>query len=376
MVARLGGVLLLVLLCTRGVLAINSVSPPPGLPPIPPLAGGVEIEGIRGWFANIYPWKYDPSVSTVYPVRLLWNRPNDYQSPADIARQNMLLEEYGSGADVLQYSPNPVLPDHNQWLRTYFTNGDRPFFVAYEHIFGTRLIPDNGAKDMNIPYNRIGFKNDVDAIYRNVVVPFQHRYVTYHGRAVIYLWAAWAMYGDFASLLDEVRASYPVAFIGTAGLMNPPTDAATLRNLKALDGFMEYGLYAPSYDVMTATYAQNSGRWRAVIRGFEAATGRKYLFIPTFQAAFDNSKYTGGSGIAPMYPVDRDEAFHHAERIKEEFGTAYDPLGPFVVFSELVEGAAVIESQCISDTVDKRNRWVGCGTGRLEILKHFFAPPD
>jgi hypothetical protein len=373
MVSRVGGVLLLVLLCARGVPAIDSVSPAPARPPIPPLAGGVEIEGIRGWFANIYPWKYVPDLSTVYPVRSLWGRPNDYQSPADIARQNAVLEEYGSGADVLEYSANPDAPDHNQWLRTYFTNGDRPFFVAYEHVFGTRLIPDNGAKDMNIPYNRIAFKNDVDAIYRSVVVPFQHRYVTYHGRAVIYLWAASAMYGDFASLLDEVRAEYPVAFIGSVGLMQLPSDASTLKNISALDGFMDYGLYAPSYDMMTATYAQNSGRWRRTIRSLQAATGRKYLFIPTFQAAFDNSKYTGGDGTPPMYPVTRAEAIHHAEVIRQEFGTAYDPLGPFVVFSELIEGAAVIESQCISDTLDKRDRWVGCGTGRLEILKEYFG---
>jgi hypothetical protein len=372
MVARVGGVLLLVLLCTHGVPAIDSVSPPPGTPPIPPLGGGVEIEGIRGWFANIYPWKYEPDLATVYPVRALWARPNDYQSPADIVSQNALLEQYGSGADVLEYSANPALPDHNHWLRTYFTNGDRPFFVAYEHIYGTRLIPDNGAKDMNVKYNRTAFKNDIDAIYRNVIVPFQHRYVTYQGRGVIYLWAANAMYGDFASLLDEVRAEYPVAFIGSAGLMQLPGDAVALRNLSALDGFMEYGIYdARGYDMMTATYAQNSGRWRRIIRTFQAATGRKYLFIPTFQAAFDNSKFT--EGIPPMYPVDREEIVHHAENIKQEFGTAYDPLGPFVVFSELIEGAAVIESQCISDTLDKRNRWVGCGTGRLEILKQYFG---
>ena len=91
---------------------------------------------------------------------------------------------------------------------------------------------------MNIPYNRIAFKNDIDAIYRKVVIPFQHRYVTYQGRAVIFLWAARAMYGDFASLLDEVRAEYPVAFIGSVGLMQMPSDASALKNSSALDGFM------------------------------------------------------------------------------------------------------------------------------------------
>jgi hypothetical protein len=189
---------------------------------------------------------------------------------------------------------------------------------------------------------------------------------------VIYLWAASAMYGDFASLLDELRAEYPVAFIGSVGLMQPPGDAATLKNFSALDGFMEYGLYdARGYDMMTEVYRQNSGRWRRIIRTFQATTGRKYVFIPTFQAAFDNSKFI--EGVPPMYPVDRADIVHHAEVIKQEFGTAYDPLGPFVVFSELIEGAAVIESQCISDTLDKRDRWVGCGTGRLEILKAYFG---
>jgi hypothetical protein len=76
-----------------------------------------------------------------------------------------------------------------------------------------------------------------------------------------------------------------------------------------------------------------------------------------------------------MYPQTRAAIVHHAERIKEEFGTVFDPLGPFVVFSELIEGAAVIESQCISDTLDKRDRWVGCGTGRLDILREYFGAP-
>ena len=190
--------------------AIDSPTAEANRPPLPARIDGVEIEQIHGWFANIYPWKYVLMLSTVFPVRSLWGRPNDYQSVADIAAQNQLLAEYGSGAD-----------------------SDRPFFVAYEHVFGTRLIPDNGAKDMNVRYNREAFKTD--------------------------------------------------------------------------------------------------------------------------------------------YPQSRGEVIHHAERIKEEFGTVYDPIGPFAVFSELIEGAAVIESQCISDTLDKRDRWVGCGTGRLDILNSVFG---
>ena len=372
MVARLSAVLVLILLFSRTVPAIDSPAQTTK-PPVPTHVDGIEIEQIKGWFANIYPWPYLPKLSTVYPVRSLWGKPNDYQSAADIVSQNELLEHYGSGADVLEYSPNPDLPDHNQWLRTYFGNGSRPFFIAYEHVYGTRLVPVDGVKDMSVRYNRQAFRNDIDAIVRNVVIPFHGRYVTYQGRAVIYLWAAGAMQGDLASLLNEIRAEYPVAFIGGVGLMRLTTDPQVLRNLSALDGFMEYGLYAPSYEEMIATYAHNSGQLRRAIRGFQAATGRTYLFIPTFQAAFDKTKYAGGEGNPPMYPKSRGEVIHHAERIKEETGTVFDPVGPFVVFSELFEGAAVIESQCVSDTLDKRDRYVGCGTGRLDILHHFFG---
>src|SRR5215468_2766012 len=146
MLSRVGGVALLILLWTRGVPALDGPCFDAVRPPIPARINGIEIGEIHGWFANIYPWKYLPNLSTVYPVRALWGRPNDYQSPADINSQNQLLDEYGSGADVLEYSANPVAPDHNQWLRTYFTNGHRPFFVAYEHVFGTTLIPADGAK--------------------------------------------------------------------------------------------------------------------------------------------------------------------------------------------------------------------------------------
>jgi hypothetical protein len=361
---------LLVVVCARSLPASNANSDVDRR--IPGRVDGVEIEHLTGWFANIYPWPYIPTFSTVYPVRSLWTRPLDFQSAGDITRQNEVLEEYGSGADVLQYSPNPRYDDHNQWLRTYFTNGRRPFFVAYEHIFGTRLTPEDGAKDMDLPSNRVMFKADIDTIVRKVIVPYQDRYVSYRGRAVIYLWAAGAMYGNLASLLDELRAQYPVAFIGSVGLMSPPTDPETLRNLSALDGFMEYGLYAPTYADMITAYSEKSMSWRATIGDFEAATGRNYLFIPTFQAAFDDSKYPG-RGTTPMYPRSRAEMIRHVTAIKSGMGTVYDPIGPFVVFSELFEGAAVIESQCVSDTVDKRDRYVGCGTGRLDVLNTFFG---
>lgn len=371
MLSRSTLVLLLLVLFTRSLPASDPNSDISR--GIPNRIEGPEMEHLAGWFANIYPWPYLPSLSTVYPVRSLWTKPMDYQSAGDITRQNDLLDQYGSSADVLEYSANPVYADHNQWLRTYFTNGRRPFFVAYEHIYGTRLTPEDGAKDMDLPSNRVMFKADIDTIVRKVIVPYQDRYVSYRGRAVIYLWAAGAMYGDFASLLDELRAQYPVAFIGSPGLMSPPpTDPGALRNLRGLDGFMEYALYSERYNDMIARSSDNARRWRATIDQFEAETGRHYLFVPTFQAAYDDSKYPG-RGTPPMYPRSRAEMLRHVASIKDGMGTVYDPIGPFVVFSELFEGAAVIQSQCVSDTVDKRDRYVGCGTGRLDVLNTFFG---
>jgi len=73
-----------------------------------------------------------------------------------------------------------------------------------------------------------------------------------------------------------------------------------------------------------------------------------------------------------MYPTSRADLFRHAAAIASLMGTAYDRLGPFAVFSELHEGGAVIESECLPQTEDRPGRYVGCGMARLNILKGFF----
>jgi len=339
---------------------------------VPPQIAGVELQSIGGWFANIYPWRYIPSLATVYPVARLWT-PKGFQSPAAVWEQNQLLDRYGSGADVLEYNVNPVYPDHNQWLTTYFRNGRRPFFLLYEHINGTRYLPETGPKNMDLAYNRQVFRSDIDFMVRNVIVPYADRYVTHTGRAVIYMWAPSQVKGDLASLLDEARAKYPVMFIGSPNLMGIPTDAQVLRNLAAFDGYMEYALVAADYSTMVDTYRANSARWRLTIDRFSKENGKYYLFIPTFQSAFDDSRMDPPRGNPQMYPTSRADLYRHAAAIKSFMGTAYDPLGPFVVFSELYEGAAVIESECLPQTEDRPGRYVGCGTARLGILNSFFG---
>ena len=137
----------------------------------------------------------------------------------------------------------------------------------------------------------------------------------------------------------------------------------------------ENGIPKPdNYLTMVRRYQAVSAEWRQAIRRFESETGRKYLFIPTFQAAYDDTNFPDRDGGSSMYPRTRSEMEHNAEVIKAGMGTIYDNIGPFVVYSELPEGAAVIESQCLPQTLDRPGRFVGCGTQRLQILKKNFSP--
>ncbi|OGN07662.1 MAG: hypothetical protein A3B86_02385 [Candidatus Yanofskybacteria bacterium RIFCSPHIGHO2_02_FULL_38_22b] len=367
---------------------------------------GVEITAtsLNGWFASITPWHYLPKVSTVHPVAELFT-PGETQTPGQMIEQIRLFENFGSGADILHFN---VCLDYNHWLANYLSlNTKRPFFVLYEHIHGNcNYVEPNGSKNMSLAKNRQAFMQDIEFFIKNIILPNQSRYVTVNGRAVIYMWAPTEMRGDFASLLDLARFRFPVFFIGSVGVMNPPTDKQGLRTLRALDGFMEYGVlvfdkdekdvpYSDNYLRMIQKYDESSGLWYQTIKNFEKETRKKYLFIPTFQAAYDDTKYPGRTA-PPMYPRSRAEMEHHAEVINRRtksvqdscpegvdpyagdvnncFEDFYDNIGPHVVATELPEGAAVIESQCLPETVDILHvKFVGCGTGRLEIVGKYFG---
>lgn len=358
---------------------------------------GVELKNINGWHANIYPWPYDPQWSAVHPAPSLFDPPkwdpieqifrSQYQSPAQIKEQSRQLRAYGSGSDVLEFNVAPGNPDYNHWLRTYLgNNSNRPFYVLYEHINGnSNYVEFSGEKNMDLFQNKKAFVDDIEFLLKNVILPNQHRYVTVNGRAVIYMWAPSGMRGDFATLLLAVKLKYPVFFVGSVGLADGiPRDPQVLRTLNALDGYMDYGtlafdkdangvLKSDNYLTMTARYAANSKEWRKQI-------GSK-LFIPTFQAAYDDTNVPGRNNPT-MYPRTREEVDYSAAVIKkgmtevvQDLGRPiYDNIGPFVVYSEMPEGAAVIESQCLPQTLDRPGRFVGCGTGRLEILKKYFSP--
>lgn len=340
----------------------------------PKTINGVELVTIRGWFANIYPWEYIPEDSAVHPVSTLWS-PYQKPSPFQMAEQCRQIKEFGGGAVVLEYSPNPALGWHNYWLSNNFASGCGPFFLLYEHVNGTQFVPpDGGAKNMDDPNNRRVFKDDIDFMFKNVIVPNQSRYVTVSGRAVIYLWSSVMMTGDFASLLEEVKSEYPVFFIGSGEIWSTPKGVENINRVKSLDGFMEYTMGGNNnYLRAVQDYARASFSWKGYLRGLEAETGKRYLLIPTFQAAYDDTNVRGRSN-PPMYARSRDEVKYHAETIRANMGGVYDySVGPFVVYGELPEGAAVIESQCLPETVDTPGRFVGCGTARLQILKEYFS---
>lgn len=384
---------------TTVVLLGVAVARPATVASVPERIDGQELSNLYGWWAAIYSnWPFVPQQATVWPVSSLWT-PSSWdaalpQSASELRRSAEQLNEYGSALDILEFNPNPEYPDFVRWKQGYLGQLDRlgrVFMLGYEHVNGTRfrqlgVSAKNSTPtfDMSDAYNRAVFTQDVDFMFREVIVPYVDYYVTANGRAVIYLWNTENMLGDFASLLNEVKARYPVAFIGSETHQPRDDDEAALARIDALDGFMAYSVLDPDNEgnyarAMTEQY-WSSVVFRDFLRAYEAQhPGRYRLFIPTFQAAFDDSRYPGRSNAdgspktVPMYPRTREELFGAAQAVKTATSQQhiYDAYGPMVIYNELFEGAAVIESQPYAAPA---SQYHGFGLDRLAIVKHFFAP--
>ena len=329
---------------------------------------GVEFTTLHGWLANTYShWSYISSQATVHPVPRLWTA-NRAQSLSEFLEQDRQLVEYGAAALGIEFNPNPVLGDADYWRGLGALRSSLPFFVVYEHINqgnGSSYVPADGPKDMNLEVNRQTFRKDIDVIFQDIIIPYQSKYVTVNGKAIVYMWSSVQMTGDLAGLLNEARKKYPVFFIGSS--------EGDPERIKMLDGMMEYSLGGSgNYMRAIENYNRRSVDLRSTMRRIESETGKRMLLIPTFQAAYDDSRFPGRS-TPIMYPKSKEELKYHAELIRSGMGGIYDPIGPFVVYSELFEGAAVIESQCLPETMDRPGRFVGCGTGRLNVLKEYFG---
>ena len=357
---------------------------------IPREIRGVEVTRIKGWLANIYAWQYIPEWSTVHPMSGL-HQPYEMQTPWEMGEQSRLLDFFGSGADVLEYSPNPDSPDHNRWLTTYFENPactHRPFFLLYEHVNGARFerTREDGRIDMSLAINRQRFEEDLEFMFRNVILPCQARYVTWNRRALIFLWSMGDMI-DAAPLLEEMRIKYPVAFVGGVNVLHFPAlqGPENMKSLQALDILMEYTLFPVlptseevtagriSYARMARMHLEGNLQLRFAIGEFEKNTKRKRLLIPTMAYAFDDTNYPRPQNL-PMYPESRKEVEDFAQRIKRWMeGGVYTPVGPFVVWNEYFEGGAIAPSQSLPETLDRPGRWVGCGYTRAQITEQYFG---
>lgn len=347
---------------------------------------GVDISQLRGALTNRYPWVYVEKYATTHPLPEFWTN-GKYQRPSELGAECRYLNEHGFGADIWQFNPDPEYSDYNMWRSTQGIPecDSRPFLVQWETVNQqTQMIPENGPKDMDLLVNRQAFMRGLDFLFRNVILPNKHRYVTLNNRAVIYLWAIPGHYGNFASLLREAKAKYPVEFIGSPGVLGLPTDAtkitlpaedSALQSFKELAGFMEYALVMPTYKTYKETveaYKDKAKKLRATTNEWAMETGKKYLIIPTFQVAFDDSRWPGRS-TQPIYPATRYELEDFAGWIIQaiKIGT-FDNIGPFLIWSELYEGGAIIPSQCRPDTLNTATRFVGCGTERSDIVEKFF----
>jgi hypothetical protein len=351
---------------------------------------GVEITEIKGWHAVRYFWRYKPEESTVHPLPALRNA-GEYPSPRDVEEESKLLTQLGSGVDVLEYNPNPSSPDHNNWLRSILrpdVSGGRPFYIAWEHVYGTRYVPVNGSKDMSNPTNRRRFEEDLRFVRDNVILPCQSRYATLEGQPVIYLWSMGDMYGDFGSLLEELRSKYSVRFVGGTNLMySEYWGSEYLKNLQGLDGFMEYSLFpsaatpeerakrAINYSNMVARHKKGTEDLQAAILKFKENTGREYYLGSTMQFAFDDTRVVDPQprGNFPMYPQTVKEVTDFAQRLRDWKSNGIYSFGPLVIWDEFFEGAAVAPSQCLPETLGRPDRFVGCGYVRPEIVLRYFG---
>mgnify|MGYP003392596355 CR=1 FL=1 len=359
---------------------------------VPSTVNGVEFGSLRGWLSNFYLWPYEKSISTVYPIPDLQSS-GEMQSPGEVRNLIRMLMETGSAADVVQYNPNPASPDHNRLLASgYLTDAlfaRRPFFLQFEHANATRFDPANDdgvhTKNMSDPANRRVWFDAIDWMFWQVIWPNRSRYVTLNGRAIIYLWSVPQMSGDFASLLEETRTRYPVAFIGSVNLLDLPEDVNNLRTFRALDGFMEYMVYtktvtpqervlgAISYERVAGQYFTNMSNLMDLTRVWAKENGRDYLFVGTMTHAFDDRLYPGRQNL-PMYPKSLAEKEKIAIRLRDWMGRGLlVPVGPFTIVNELFEGAAVIPAECTSETVTTSSRYVGCGYDRLNFSRDFFG---
>ncbi len=344
---------------------------------------GPEITSIQnGWMSAIYPWHYIKKWARNHPLPGFW-KVDERQTASEVRFQTETFAQFGSAVDVLEYNPEPLSGDHNQWLATYFENlalENRPFFLLYDYAFRGDFVRDEHNRiNVDNALNRSILDADFTFMRREVINRWPKRYVVHQGRPVIYFWAVNNLTGGVTNFLDEMRTKHSLSFIGSVNIMSLASDGAEWENFRGFDGFMEFALLPPVCPDGKRRYAdiepvldQGLTLLTEKIREWERDPKRKYFIIPTMQFAYDDRNYPGREGQVPVYgtepEVDSLASYISRWRARGKFS------GPtFIVGSELFEGMSVLPFECVTEPSEASGQFIGCGYGRLEKARKFFS---
>lgn len=355
---------------------------------------GVEFYRLRSPVTMVsrYPtWEYEPEKNTVFSIR---REPNEAADQRIIKEQNDELEKYHIQVDMLQFNPNPREDIHDWELleQNYLAvPSERPFFILYEHHFGTRYKFERKAlkegryvADLSLPHNRDVLFEDIKLLVDRFVLPFGSRYVTHDGRAFVYFWAS-QIYKNAKPVFEELKRRFPVFLIGAEDPFHINKSPDAIRRVSSMDGFIPYALYRAGwyvgrYPVMRHEYFWNMIRWSEFLRKHS----RHAKLFGTLQVAFDDSAVPWSDRV-PMYPNSVDQVYELASIIRSSMiGPRSSMIEPYnlgfvldgavhAVYDEYFEGAAIEQSRPPEAFFSNYDiRLALSGTTRLEIMSHSF----
>jgi hypothetical protein len=326
----------------------------------------------KGWFAACYPaWAYDPSHAPIHPVPELFT-PGRSQYPRQIQYQSRQLNDYGSALDIISFLSNPVNSSFNYYRNNYFGIANRPFMVLEEHLDDPAYSgPVGAAKDMDDPRNQQAFFDSLAFWLENVVYANPDYYIVMNGEPVTYYWNTNQMLGESGRVIREAKKMFRFKMIGGEGIGSDPQEQ-DIDRLASLDGFMTYSTdwnNFTDYNEMVATSVEQGKSFKDFLAKNVPGAQEKTLF-GTFTASFDDHLSRGGKNNI-LYPRSREEMENFCQVILDGQESGYiSRCGPMAVYSELFEGSSVCETEIREE---EPGRYVGYGTGRLELLRDYFG---
>lgn len=357
----------------------------PSLGNLPNRIDGVEFSSLKKpvVMTSRYPtWTYRPKWSTVIPIRGVPGKPPDRRI---IQEQNNELNEFNIDVDIIQFNPNPEVEDWKILRQNYLpAQRDRPFFLLYEHHFGTRYRweQDGNVKFINLgnPYNRAVFFQDIEFMLANIAVPNRKQYVTFDGRAAIYMWAT-PIYKNAGPVFREAKKKYPVFLIGGEDPYHFPKRSDAIERVLALDAVMPYGTnragrYVGRYNVMIDEYIQGLYMWSLKLREYDSLHIKLFT---TVMFAFDHSN-APERRLPPFYPRSINDVVRLCKILRSFISINSSAMygkpddGVHVVYDELFEGSAIEQSfPPQRNEPNWRIRTELSGLTRLQLMKEFFS---